>query len=95
MSDESKEWLIASHEPMEWWSNEIGWVDQRSATRFTCEETKTLALPIDGQWERVCNECDYVEDDVACHYPDCSKLETDNRKDKRDENERRYTYNRV
>jgi hypothetical protein len=35
-----------------WWSNEIGWVDKKSATRFTEDQTKKLNLPMGGEWEK-------------------------------------------
>lgn len=54
--NEWKPWIIravsgVSGEKL-WWSNEIGWVDKKSATRFTEEETKKLNLPMGGAWER-------------------------------------------
>jgi len=32
------------------WSNEDGWVDWASATKFTARDIKVLNLPIDGVW---------------------------------------------
>jgi hypothetical protein len=52
----AKNWVIravsgVSGEKL-WWSNEIGWVDKKSATRFTEDQTKKLNLPMGGAWER-------------------------------------------
>lgn len=33
-----------------YWSNEMGWVDLASATRFTKEEATSLRKPLEGQW---------------------------------------------
>lgn len=33
-----------------YWSNELGWCDFDEADRFTKEETKTVNLPLDGEW---------------------------------------------
>lgn len=32
------------------WSNDLGWVDSKSETRFTQEQRTYLNLPIDGEW---------------------------------------------
>lgn len=37
------------------WSNTNGWTDDEDFDLFTIEESETLNLPIDGQWERICN----------------------------------------
>jgi hypothetical protein len=37
----------------QFWSNEYGWTDFRSATKFTDKDTETLDLPMDGKWVRV------------------------------------------
>ena len=34
------------------WSNEDGWVDKSSATRYTYDEMQRLHLPIDGYWTK-------------------------------------------
>lgn len=34
----------------EFWSNKDGWVDLTDATLFTYAETKTLNLPMRGEW---------------------------------------------
>lgn len=52
----AKNWVIravsgVSGEKL-WWSNQIGWVDKKSATRFTEEQTKKLNLPMGGAWEK-------------------------------------------
>lgn len=47
-------WTISNqHEPDLYWSNEDGWVDSASATRFTDEEHDTLYLPDEGTWVRI------------------------------------------
>jgi len=43
------------------WSNDLGWVDSESKTRFTQEETTYLYLPIDGEWV-VCVAEDQADD---------------------------------
>jgi hypothetical protein len=39
-------------EPL-YWSNDDGWVDLGSATRFSSEEKKKLDLPIGGKWKLI------------------------------------------
>lgn len=43
-------WIIAETDSNLFWSNEDGWVNQASATRFTTEERQSLRLPIGGNW---------------------------------------------
>lgn len=38
-----------------WWSNEHGWGDQESATRFTQAERYRLSLPLGGYWRVIEN----------------------------------------
>lgn len=51
-------WRITSIENHEdgkplYWSNDMGWVDSKSATIFNAEESRTLNLPTSGMWEFV------------------------------------------
>jgi hypothetical protein len=36
-----------------YWNNDMGWVDQRSATHFSKAEREKFGLPIGGFWEEV------------------------------------------
>ena len=52
-------WLVgpkdgdgAEFEPL-FWSNENGWGDFASATKFSQEDTGAVTLPTEGQWVRV------------------------------------------
>jgi len=56
---EAFNWVVYSAEASAWegepmyWSNEFGWVDLESATRFTEDETKRLNLPTGGEWKKL------------------------------------------
>ena len=41
---------VNTEKKTEFWSNEDGWADLASATRFTEKEKETLRLPMDGSW---------------------------------------------
>jgi hypothetical protein len=43
-------YVIANEKNTEYWSNEDGWVDISSATRFSKADTKVFHLPTDGHW---------------------------------------------
>lgn len=45
-------WVIVETEPATglYWSNDNGWADLTSATRFTTAERHTVALPLGGRW---------------------------------------------
>ena len=43
-------YIISNQAKTEVWSNENGWVDADSATRFSRKETQQFSLPTDGQW---------------------------------------------
>lgn len=43
-------YIIGNVNQTEFWSNEDGWADLASATRFTEKEKETLRLPMDGSW---------------------------------------------
>lgn len=45
-----KPYVIRNESGTEFWSNEDGWVDLASATKFTPDEYKSLNLPIGGTW---------------------------------------------
>jgi len=45
-------WVIVDPDSGLWWSNENGWVDQDSATRFTTQERYAYRLPLEGCWLR-------------------------------------------
>ena len=36
-----------------YWSNEIGWCDIKSATRFTKDETNDFDMPVGCRWDEV------------------------------------------
>ena len=48
-------WLIKSKDryftETLYWSNDHGYVDKESATRFTDDEKHTLRLPLEGEWQ--------------------------------------------
>ena len=44
-------WMIVDENDL-YWSNENGWGDEASATRFTTMEQAHLNLPIGGHWVR-------------------------------------------
>lgn len=48
--DRMKSFVIKNERGTEFWSNDDGWVDIGSATRFTQEETRTLNLSMGGSW---------------------------------------------
>ena len=43
-------WVIVEPDNGLWWSNEDGWVDQDSASRFTTGERYSYRLPLEGCW---------------------------------------------
>lgn len=43
-------WVIVETDSGLFWSNDDGWVDLASATRFTTGERYSLQLPIGGNW---------------------------------------------
>jgi hypothetical protein len=48
---EMKKYLIYNKVNKLYWNNEIGWVDRKSATKFTKEETqKYIYLPLNSIW---------------------------------------------
>jgi hypothetical protein len=48
-SQEQGAWVIGSDDGL-FWSNEDGWVDKDSATKFSTYERQMLRLPLDGKW---------------------------------------------
>jgi hypothetical protein len=46
-------WIIVNKTTGQSWSNEYGWLDDRSDQYdlFTDDEKQVLNLPIDGQWQ--------------------------------------------
>lgn len=51
-------WLIKEKNSVEeplFWSNEDGWVDKESATRFTTKQRENLNLPDEGRWVLDCS----------------------------------------
>ena len=43
-------YVIQNEKGTEYWSNDDGWVDIKSATPFSEQEKLTLNLPIGGKW---------------------------------------------
>ena len=43
-------WVIANIDESLFWSNQDGWVDLGSATRFSTDDRYSLRLPIAGSW---------------------------------------------
>jgi len=42
--------IVRNTKTGEYWSNEDGWVDRKSADKFTVNEAQRLKPPIDGEW---------------------------------------------
>lgn len=43
-------YVIANEKGTEFWSNDDGWVDIASASRFSKQDTELLNLPVGGHW---------------------------------------------